>query len=328
MSTRTARALWFVGEKELEIRSEKIEKKRGEILVRSVLSGISHGTELLFFRNQLPEGLETDVSIKSLSGRLEYPIKYGYINVGKTEKEKKVFGFFPHQDFFSAPEDELIPIPEEMSFEDAVFLAHTETALNIVQDASLIPGDNVLVLGQGTIGLLTAEILTRSLPALVITADAYKIRRRASEKIGCTTLRSDDHDFIDNIYALTEGRGADCIINVSGSERALQVAIDSAAFEGTIIEASWYGSKTIKLRLGEAFHRKRLKLKSSQVSNINSSISTRWNKKRRYSFALRLIEMIHPSKYITHRFKFGDSQRAFELLDTESEKTIQVILEP
>lgn len=328
MSTRTARALWFVGNKELEIRNEKIEKKSGEIFVRSMLSGISHGTELLFFRNQLPEGLETDASLRSLPGKLEYPIKYGYINVGKTEKGGKVFGFYPHQDVFSAPEDELIPIPDEMPFEDAVFLAHTETALNIVQDASPIPGDNILVLGQGTVGLLTAEILTRSLPAGVITADAYEIRRQASEKIGCKTLRADEPDLIDKIYSLTDGRGADCIINVSGSERALQVAIDSAAFEGNIIEASWYGSKKIQLRLGEAFHRKRLKLKSSQVSSINSSISARWDKKRRYSFALRLIEMIHPSKYITHRFKIRDAQRAFELLDTRSEKTIQVILEP
>ena len=324
----TAHALWFVEPGRVEVREEKIEAGPGEVVVRSELIGISHGTEMLFFTGTAPKELEADLTLPALGGKIGYPIKYGYINVGMTPNGDRVFAFFPHQNVFAARERELVGIPPEMDAADAVFLAHMETAVGIVHDAALLPGETALVLGQGTVGLLVAEILARSSFVKVITVEPLDFRRSASRKVGCTALSPRDGELSARILELTGGRGVDVAINTSGSPAALQTAIDTLAFEGTAVEASWYGREAVPLELGRAFHRKRLSIKSSQVSRIDSGISGRWDKRRRMKTALDLLEAIGPSKYITHRFPLGDAQSAFDLIRGSAGKVIQVVLEP
>jgi threonine dehydrogenase-like Zn-dependent dehydrogenase len=326
--SKKARSLWFAAPRKVEIREEDIQKKPGEIMVESRLMGISHGTELLFFRNELPVGLESDLCLKSLEGTLSYPIKYGYINIGITESGKKVFAFYPHQDLFAVTENELLELPEELSLYDAIFTAHMETAVSIVQDARPVFGDVVLIYGQGTIGLLVTEIITQSKLSEVITVDPLPMRRELSARLGCVSLNAEDVHLREKILSLTDQRGADCVINTSGSEKALQSAIETACFEGTIVEASWYGSKRVNLQLGSFFHRKRLRLRSSQVSTLNPDLTGRWDKNRRFGLVFRLLEKIKPSKYITQSYKLKDAQMCFEHIDNNPFDTIQVILEP
>ncbi len=256
MST-LARALWFTKPGRVELREEKLETETGKVMVESKLQAISHGTEMLIFRGEIPEGLETDATLKSLGGRLQYPLKYGYINTGLTRKGDKVFAFFPHQDVFFVDECDLVFLPQDIAFEDAVFLAHMETAVSVIQDASIVFGDNILVLGQGTVGLLIAELLQLTSTGKVLTIDQFESKIKMSRKLGCTALSSEDPELLGKIYELTDNRGVDRIINVSGSHEALQIGIDAASFEGTIIEASWYGNKKVALDLGTGFHRKR-----------------------------------------------------------------------
>lgn len=320
--------MWFVSEKRVEIREEQVQPRKDEILVRSALCGISHGTELLFFNNEIPENLALDVSLPSLQGHFHYPVKYGYINVGRAESGEKFFVFYPHQDVFAVSRDVCVPLPEELSFEDAGFFAHMETALGIVQDASPSPGDCVAVFGQGAVGLLTAELLSRMLLAELISVEPIPKRRELSSQIGCTVLDSGDQHLVQRIRELTEGRGVDCAINISGSSRALQNAMNAACFSGKIVEASWYGSRVAALDLGDAFHRKRLHVQGSQVSRIDPCLAGRWTKKRRTSLAVALLQEIHPSKYITHRFRLEEAQRAFELLNEHPEEVIEAVLVP
>jgi len=320
--------VWFVSEKRVEIREEEVQPRKDEILVRSALCGISHGTELLFFNNEIPDNLALDVSLTALQGTFHYPVKYGYINVGTTESGEKLFAFYPHQDVFAVSRDACVPLPEELSFEDAVFFAHMETALGIAQDASPSPGDCVAVFGQGAVGLLTAEILSRMLLAELISVEPIPKRRELSSAIGCTVLDSGDKNLIQRIRELTEGRGVDCAINVSGSSRALQDAMNAACFSGKIIEASWYGARVSALNLGDAFHRKRLHVQGSQISRIDPSLAGRWTKKRRASLAVALLRAIHPSKYITHRFRLEEAQSAFDLLNAHPEEVIEAVLVP
>ncbi len=147
-----ARALYFVRPGTVELREEPLRPSPGQVRVRSRLMGISHGTELLAFRGQLPVGLEADAALKSLPGRLEYPLKYGYSNCGRVEEAgpsagaqpgqragQRVFAFYPHQDLFDADPEELVALPPEVSDEQAVFLPNLETALGIVHDAGGAP---------------------------------------------------------------------------------------------------------------------------------------------------------------------------------------------
>jgi threonine dehydrogenase-like Zn-dependent dehydrogenase len=322
-----ARALYFTAPGTVEIRKEDCRPVGGQVLVRSRLIGISHGTEMLAFRGQMPQGLEADTTLDSLSGTLKYPLKYGYINTGETESGRRVFAFHPHQDLFFAEPQQLVELPSELDFADAVFLANMETALGIVHDANPRFGECVLLVGQGVVGLLTAEILMRGGTGKVITVEPYAKRRQASEAVGCVALRP-GAQLRQQILDHTDGRGADVAINVSASAEGLQLAIDNLAFEGVVIEASWYGSRQVSLDLGRDFHRKRLMLRSSQVSRIDPALTGRWDKARRLDRVLELLQAIRPSRYITHRFALGRAQEAFELLEKHPQRSIQIVLEP
>jgi 2-desacetyl-2-hydroxyethyl bacteriochlorophyllide A dehydrogenase len=311
--------------------------------------GISHGTELLAFRGQLPAGLEADLSLKSLSARLDYPLKYGYSNCGVVEQAGKpagaaagmpagaqpgfargqrVFAFHPHQDLFDAEPMELLALPPEVSDEQAVFLANLETALGIVHDAAPRLGERVLVIGLGVVGLLVAALLLRAGSGLVIAVEPHALRREQAKALGCRTLSLEEPRLAERIAQLTEGRGPDAAVNCSGAEAGLQLALDTLCFEGTLVEASWYGSRKVCLELGSSFHRRRLRLVSSQVSNVAAALSPRWDKPRRLALALSLLPALDPARWITHRFPLSRAQEAFELLDRHPERVLQVVLEP
>jgi len=328
MMEERARAVYFTAPRRIEVREETLHPKSGHVLVRSEVIGISHGTEMLFFRNEVAAGMEADSTLDALAGSSRYPVKYGYTNAGFDESGGKVFAFYPHQDLFYAACNDLIALPADMELEDAVFLANMETAATIVQDAAPVLGETVLVAGQGVVGLLVAELMRLSHYGTVITVDRFDTRRRAAFELGCAVISPEDPDAGRRIEELTHGRGVDVAVNVSGSAQALQLALDSLAFGGTVVEASWYGTKETSLRLGRSFHRKRLKIRSSQVSTVEPALSGRWGKPRIRELAVRLLEIVRPSKYITHRFPLDDAQAAFRLLDEHPEETIQVVLLP
>ena len=218
-------------------------------------------------------------------------------------------------------------LPEGLPFEEAIFLANLETAVGIAHDARPRLGEAALVVGQGVVGLLAAALLRRCGADPVITLDRWPLRREASRALGCTAL-SDEEGTPEEIRRLTGGRGADLAVDVSASPEGLQRALDALAFEGTLVEASWFGTRRVGLDLGSAFHRRRLRLRSSQVSRLDPALGGRWDKRRRLELALGLLAALRPSRWITHRFPLDEAQAAFELLDGRPGECLQVALVP
>ena len=164
------RTLYFTAPHEVEIREEPLPALRDdEVLVETLCSAISAGTEMLVYRGRFPHDVETDSAIAGLRGRFEYPLAYGYacvgrvIEIGKSvtreRKNQLVFSFQPHTTHFITTPDSLFPIPDSLTPESACFLPNMETAVNLVQDGAPIPGENVMVFGQGVVGLLTASLV-------------------------------------------------------------------------------------------------------------------------------------------------------------------------
>jgi len=322
-----ARALYITAPRSVEVLPITVHCGEDEIEVTSTLMGISAGSEMLAYNGALPQGNHGE-TLSSLQDASAYPVKYGYVNVGKTADGSRLFAFYPHQDFFSIPPEECVFLPDDVSNEDAIFLANMETALGIVHDARPLVGDVLFVAGQGVVGLLVAELLQRSGHSRVFTADLSSMRREWSEKLGCTALDPETVDVADYLKHNTGGRGVDIAINVSASETGLQLCVDATAFEGTVIEASWYGSKDTTVSLGRAFHRRRLTIKSSQVSHIAAALSPRWTKERRMAFTIDLLREIKPGKYITHRVPLDRGADAFRLLQEKRNEVLQIALEP
>lgn len=328
---RTTQSLFFTGPRRLEIRDEPFpEPPRGEVLVETLSSAISAGTEMLVYRGQAPAGLAADESIPALAGSLEYPLKYGYAAVGRvaavgpgvdpSAQDALVFSFQPHQAHFTASEEDLVRLPEGMSPEDGVFLANMETALGLVMDGAPLAGERVAVLGQGVVGLLTARILAGYPLDKLVGFDRFPLRREMAETFaGIRAVPPEEISAAPRDY--------DLVFELTGDPAALDDAITLAGPDARIVVGSWYGSKKAAVDLGGHFHRGRIRLISSQVSRIAPELTGRWTKWRRMAFAVDLLQRLRPGRLITHRFPLDRAAEAYELIDERPEATMQVVLE-
>lgn len=328
-----ARALWFTGPRQITLRAEEVAAPAAtEALIETVASGISHGTEMLVYRGQVPPGTELD--LPTLAGDFGYPIKYGYAAVGRVvatgsaigdlQPGQMVFALHPHQSAFVAPRHLITPLPAGLEPLLGIFTANIETALNIVHDTPLRLGETAVVFGLGVVGVLVAQLLQRS-GATVIGVDPLAHRRACAARCGIGLTLAPHADLTSEMHQMV-GRPPDVAIEVSGAGAALQQAIDCVADEGTVVVASWYGSKMAELSLGGRFHRGRLTLRSSQVGRLNPASAPRWDYARRSELVASLLPTLELASLISHTFAFDTAPAAYQLIDTRPEEVVQVAL--
>ena len=281
---------------------------------------------MLFYRGPFPKGQLLEAR-DSVSGDTDYPVRYGYMNVGRRLDGSRVFAFAPHQDVFAAAPDDLLIPPAGVEAEDAVLYPSVETAVQIVHDAAPLLGERVLVCGLGVIGLLVAQLVRRG-GLDVIATDPIAARRERAAEIGCLVIDPLSPSVSEEIETATGGVGPDIAINTSAKGEALQLALDALPHEGRAIEASWYGESRVNLDLGASFHRRRLTIRASQVSNLNPMMQPRWTRERRGALVWRLIGELRPSRYITHRFPLDAAAAAYELIAMHPEAVLQIVLIP
>jgi 2-desacetyl-2-hydroxyethyl bacteriochlorophyllide A dehydrogenase len=331
-----AKYLYFTAPNQIEVREQMLPSlSEGEVLVKSICSAISPGTEMLIYKGKFPK--ESSDHIDPVSSQLNYPFQYGYACVGEVVEvgvdveqdwvQKLVFSFQPHGDFFITTPEYLFPLPAWCPVETACFLANMETSVNLVQDAAPIVGENVIVFGQGVVGLLTASLLAEFPLQDLVTVDNYPERRAASKGIGLSaSLNPVDPDFREQVFELIP-EGADLAIEASGNPSALDDAITLTRFGGRIVIGSWYGQRKASIDLGGKFHRSRMQLISSQVSTISASLSDRWDKIRRLETAWQALMRIRPEKWVTHRFKLDQAADAYAMLAEAPGKSIQTVFD-
>jgi threonine dehydrogenase-like Zn-dependent dehydrogenase len=248
------------------------------VLVRTLASGVSRGTEALVFAGRVPPSQYQAMRVPLMGGAFPFPVKYGYSAIGQTANGARVFALHPHQDVFLAPAPMCIPLPDAVPSHRGVLGANMETALNLTWDAAPLAGERVLVIGAGVIGLLSASLLARIPGARVTVVDIDPRRESLARRFGCA-------------FAAPEAAPADqeLIIHASTSESGLRLALDRAAFEGRIIEASWFGNHVPSVPIGEAFHVRRLRLFATQVGAVASPMRGRRNHAERLALALELL---------------------------------------
>lgn len=325
-----ARAVHFTAPRTVELREVVVpDPGAGDLVVRTLYSGISGGTEMLAYRGEIDPTLPLDETLGALSGTFEYPFSYGYSAVGTVERAadahregETVFAFHPHQDVFVVGAADALRLPD-VEPRTAALLPLVETALQITLDAGARLGEVVVVIGLGAVGILTATLLARA-GARVIGAEPAAWRRTAAEHFGVTATTPDE--LSDSVARLTDGRGASLVVEASGNPGALAGALSLLAHEGVALVASWYGTKPVALPLGAEFHRRRLQIRSTQVSTIPSELAARWDRPRRRTAAIELLRDLPVGELATHEFAFDEPQRAYEAIDRGEEGLIHAAL--
>ena len=257
----------------------------GDVLVRTSYTGISRGTEASVFLGRVPIREQERMHAPFQEGDFPGPVKYGYLNVGVVEqgpevlRGRTVFTLFPHQSAFVVPADAVIPVPRGVPARRAVLAGAVETAVNVLWDAAPLIGDRVTIVGAGMIGCCIARLI-RGIPELdVVLVDVDTSRREVADRLGVRFAEPGDAP-----------GDRDLVINTSGSEAGLQLALESVVTDGEVIEASWYGDRPVTLALGADFHSRRLSIRSSQVGAVARRRRDTRTTRDRLTLALELLQ--------------------------------------
>ena len=326
----TGRSLWFVAPHQVEIRSVPVPALGdGDVLVATEYSGVSAGTELLAYRGQLDPEMAVDATIGALGGTFRYPFQYGYSCVGRVADSRGdlavgelVFAFHPHQDRFVVPASEVVPLPS-VDARIATLLPFVETALQLTLDAGPVLEETVVVSGLGVVGLLTAVLLQRA-GAHIVAVEPRSWRREVAADLGVHAVHPDAVD--EALTAAGRADGVNLVVEVSGNPPALAAALQHLAFEGTALVGSWYGRRDVVLPLGDRFHRRRLTIRSSQVSTIPARLSSRWDRTRRLDVVTGLLAALPLERLASHTVELEDAADAFAALDAGTEGVVHLAL--
>jgi NADPH:quinone reductase-like Zn-dependent oxidoreductase len=268
-----------------EIRPVRLpEPGTDDVVVRTLCSGISRGTETLVFRGQVPRSQYSVMRAPFQEGEFPGPVKYGYLNVGVVEhgprdlRDRTVFCLYPHQTAYVVPAAAVLPVPGRVPPERAVLAGAVETAVNALWDAAPLVGDRVTVVGAGMVGCCVARLLTR-FPAVDVTVvDVDPAKAEVVTHLGA--------GFASPAEAAD---GRDLVVHASATSSGLQLSLDLLAREGTVLDLSWYGDAEVQLSLGGAFHSGRLRIRSSQVGTVSPARSGSRTPVDRRALALDLL---------------------------------------
>lgn len=327
-------AVWFSAPGVVELRREALSAPAAhEIRIRAIASAISHGTERLVLNGGVPADLPLD--LPTLRGSYGLPIKYGYALVGRVTDVGSavsdlavgalVAALHPHQRAANVPRDLVVALPPTLDPVHGTLYANTETALTIVHDAAARFGDVVAVSGLGSVGLLTAQLLLRC-GATVIGIEPSPTRRALAQRIGVQQVIAPGAQLAEQLRALSDGRGVDCAIELSGHDTAAGNLLEGICHEGTLLVAAWYGRRSVALPLGGHFHRGRLRIKSTQVGSLAAELQPRWNRHRRSATVTALLQQLELDALISHRFALRDAVQAYQLLNSGADEVTQLVL--
>lgn len=307
----TARAFWTTSPGVGEIREEHLPSTSVDTVhVETLWSGVSRGTETLVFRGGVPESEWRRMRCPLQEGDFPFPVKYGYAAVGVVRAgspallNRHVFCLFPHQDRFVVPAEAVRVIPDAVPPARAILAANMETALNALWDAEPVGRtDHVCVIGAGVVGLLTAYLVKRLSGADPLVVDTEPARGVVAAALG---LRFTTEPPPADVH--------DLVLHASASASGLSTALETAGFEGRVIELSWYGDREVPVPLGAGFHAKRLTLKASQVGSVAQSRRATTSHADRLDRALALLDDPALDHLISGEDAFEDLPRVMAAL--------------
>jgi threonine dehydrogenase-like Zn-dependent dehydrogenase len=299
---REARAFWLRTPGEGEFRTVQLsEPGPDEVLVRTVHTGISRGTETLVFRGGVPPNQADLMRAPFQEGDFPGPLKYGYLNVGVVEvgpaalRGRTVFCLYPHQTAYVVPADAVVAVPEGVPPARAVLAGTVETAVNALWDAAPLIGDRITVVGAGMVGCCVAALAARLPGASVQLVDPVPERAAVAAALGVGFAAPAD-----------AATGRDLVVHASATSDGLRRSLELLAPEGQVVELSWYGDRQVSVPLGESFHSGRLTIRGSQVGTISPARRASRTFADRLALALDLLRDSAFDALVTGESRFDE----------------------
>jgi threonine dehydrogenase-like Zn-dependent dehydrogenase len=298
----TAATFWLRAPGEGEIRAVELPAPGpDDVVVRTLFSGISRGTETLVFRGGVPRSQATRMRAPFQEGEFPAPVKYGYLNVGVVEdgpdalRGRTVFCLYPHQTRYVVPATAVTPVPDDVPAGRAVLAGTVETAVNALWDAAPLVGDRIAVVGGGMVGCCVAALLARFPGVHVELVDVDPARSAVAAALGVGFATPD-----------AAAGDRDLVVHASATQAGLARSLELLADEGEVVELSWYGDRSVSLPLGEDFHSRRLAIRASQVGAVARARRGRRTHGDRMALALALLADPAFDALVTREIAFAD----------------------
>lgn len=319
-----------------------------EIRVRTLYSGISAGTEMTAYRGSNPYlskqwDAKNRLFLASQAPSQPYPLSgWGYEEVGEVIEVNPevttlkvgdiVYGTWGHRTHNILLEDYASKRLKPAGLDPmlAIYSHIGPIALNGILDANIHVGETVAVFGLGVLGQVIAQ-LARLSGARVFGVDMIEKRLDLARSLGAIERGFNPRECspAEKIKELTNGRGADVTIEVSGSARALHEAIRTTAYSARAVALGFFQGEAEGLLLGEEFHHNRIQLVCSQIGNVDPALSQRWDRIRLIHTIMDLQAKgsLNLRPVITHVIPFKQAAQGFQILDEKPEEALQVVLD-
>ncbi len=210
-------------------------------------------------------------------------------------------------------------LPSDMSLDAGAMVEPVVATVHCLQERSSIKaGDFVVVIGPGPMGILAVEMakIHGASQTVLVGLKEDEMRLGVGKKIGADQILYNEDDPVKTVMGLTDGKGADIVVECSGSETGLQNAIEMAKHKGQITLVGMWGKKIM------------LSFDRVSMSQLNLTGGWSWNGEETWRRAINLLysRKIDYEPLITHRLPLEDWEKAFALI--RAKKALKILLYP
>ena len=215
----------------------------------------------------------------------------------------------------------VVPIPDDVPFEQAAFVEPLMTVLKGVKMLNLASDDTVLVIGQGPIGLMHAA-LSQRIGARVLTSDLFAERHAIAARFGLKEpIDASKENVVERVFAATDGRGADAVILAVGGTALVRTAMDAVRPGGKVMlfAQTQHGEVTID-PAAVCVDEKTLMGSYSSSFPLLGEVTSLVFGGYRNGFDL--------TQLISHRFPMEDAVAAIDLASHPQASSMKIMIEP
>ncbi len=224
-----------------------------------------------------------------------------------------------YAEYMAIPENLVFKFPPSVSFEEATLIELLATIYHAQKRVRISPSDGVAILGQGAAGLLHAKLARLSGAAPVITTTTHSSKLDLSMRYGADVcINSKSEDSIKRILDLTNGHGADVVIDAVGLPHTLKLALKAVRPGGTLLQ---FGIHTRPIR---SLNFMSLYFKEVEIVGTRAAVAAD------FSSSIRLVAngMVDLEPLISHRFPLEKLEAGFQLLKKPPDGFIKGIVKP